>query len=87
MKFTYITGALLAALAAARPTTNEDKFAVDYTSGNVTGEAALEPVSSISARDLQKRQNAQFALYDSNSAYLLYTSPKSDSICDLETNG
>ncbi|KAJ4358713.1 uncharacterized protein N0V89_003297 [Didymosphaeria variabile] len=66
MKFTYITSALLAALATAAPLTNEDKFAVDYAGGNVTGEAAPELISSVSARSLQKRANIQFVVYDSN---------------------
>lgn len=70
MKFTYITSALLAVLASAQPLTNEEKFAVDYASGQVTGEVAPQLVSSVTTRELQKRQNVQFVVYDSNSKFL-----------------
>lgn len=73
MKFTYITSALLAVLASAQPLTNEEKFAVDYASGQVTGEVAPQLVSSVTTRELQKRQNVQFVVYDSNSKYLTTT--------------
>ncbi|KAL1613241.1 hypothetical protein SLS60_001473 [Paraconiothyrium brasiliense] len=88
MKFTYITSALLAALATAAPLTNEDKFAVDYASGNVTGEAAPELISSVSARSLQKRANIQFAVYDSNNCggdALIITATGSGSKGDFPT--
>lgn len=58
MKFTYITGALLAALATAQP---------------VTEEGTPEAVSPIAARTLQKRDDYRIAVWDNDSALLLLT--------------
>jgi hypothetical protein len=72
MKFTYITSALVATLATAKPLTNENGVAPDYASGNVTAEAAPELVSSVSSRSLQKCAGSQFVVYDSDSKSFHY---------------
>jgi hypothetical protein len=77
MRFTYITSALMAALATAQPLTNEERFAVDYASGNVTGEITPQLTSSVSPRELEKRDNANFAVWDSPSKFHLPTLCKS----------
>jgi hypothetical protein len=56
MKFTYITGALLAALATAQP---------------VTEEGTPKAVSPIAARTLQKRDDYRIAVWDNDSKFLL----------------
>ncbi|KAF2638557.1 hypothetical protein P280DRAFT_471158 [Massarina eburnea CBS 473.64] len=67
MKFTYIVSGLLAALASAQPVLDQEKFAVDYASGNVTGELAPQLATKpLTERELMKRANAQFAVFTSS---------------------
>lgn len=56
MKFTYITGALLATLATAQP---------------VTEEGTPTAVSPIAVRTLQKRDDYRIAVWDNDSEFLL----------------
>ncbi|KAJ4286744.1 hypothetical protein N0V90_012996 [Kalmusia sp. IMI 367209] len=75
MKFAYIASALLAAFVAAQPTTpiqGEKEFALDYASGNVTGEIAPQLVT-LAERSLEKRSNVQFEVFSSDSKIPLYS--------------
>jgi len=67
MKVTYFVSAILAALVSAQPVPDQEEFALDYASGNVTGELAPQLVpESLSGRSLEKRSNVEFIVYTSS---------------------
>lgn len=66
MKLTYFATGLLAALVSAQPIVEEGNASLDYASGEVTGELAPQLVGeALAERDLVKRANTQFAVYQS----------------------
>jgi hypothetical protein len=70
MKFIYLIGALLAASVSGAPTPSESEYAMDYASGNITGEAApilAEDLEHLAGRGLIKRSNVVFEVYPSSS--------------------
>lgn len=73
MKFTYIASALLATLAIASPTPDpQDAGLNDLSSGQVTGEAAPQlATDSAEKRELAKRANVSFIVFDSPSMIFL----------------
>lgn len=73
MKFTYLaTGLLAALLTSAQPVLDEEKYSVDYASGNVTGEVSPQLATGhLTERALAKRANSQFIMYTSSGKFLL----------------
>jgi hypothetical protein len=70
MKFTYLAAGLLTALVSAQPVVEQEDFAIDYASGQVTGEVAPQLFSEpLAERSLAKRANVEFIMYTSGGKF------------------